>query len=131
MSGMMWDGKKVGAGAQPLKTKYGWLLITHGVDYAHTYRLGVMLVDLVNPTILRYRSPNPILEPAASCEIGKASQCQVHNVVFTCGAVSQDDNRKILDAEDEVLVYYGAEDAVVCLATAKISDLVPAQYRES
>jgi len=131
MSGMMWDGKKIGAGAQPLKTKYGWLLITHGVDYAHTYRLGVMLLDLANPTILRYRSPNPILEPAASCEIGKASQCQVHNVVFTCGAVSQDDNRNILDAEDEVLVYYGAEDAVVCLATAKISDLVPAQYRES
>ncbi|MBT4510764.1 MAG: glycosidase, partial [Chloroflexi bacterium] len=39
-TGMMWDARKIGAGAQPIKTKYGWLLITHGVDYDHVYRLG-------------------------------------------------------------------------------------------
>ena len=47
--GRMWDSLKIGAGAQPLKTSYGWLLIYHGVDYNYVYRLGVILVDLENP----------------------------------------------------------------------------------
>jgi len=129
MSGMMWDGKKIGAGAQPIKTKYGWLLITHGADYAHVYRLGVMLLDLANPTIVVYRSPNCILEPRERHEVGEAGKCCVHNVVFTCGAVPREDNKEILDAEDEVLVYYGAADSVVSVATAKIVDLIPEEFR--
>jgi len=128
-SGMMWDGKKIGAGAQPLKTEYGWLLITHGVDYDHVYRLGVMLLDLADPTILLYRSPNSILEPVERSEVGEAGKYWVPNVVFTCGAVPQEDNKEILDAEDEVLVYYGAADSVVNVATAKIGDLVPEEFR--
>ena len=129
MSGMMWDGKKIGAGAQPIKTKYGWLLITHAADYAHVYRLGVMLLDLANPTILVYRSPNCILEPRERHEVGEPGKCCVHNVVFTCGAVPREDNKEILDAEDEVLVYYGAADSVVSVATAKIGDLIPEEFR--
>jgi len=128
-SGMVWDGKKIGAGAQPIKTKYGWLLITHGVDYAHTYRLGVMLLDIADPAILLYRSPNPVLEPTESYEIGEAGKCWVPNVVFTCGAVPRGDNEQILDADDELLVYYGASDTVIGVATAKIADLVPKEFR--
>ncbi|MBC8511878.1 MAG: glycosidase, partial [Dehalococcoidia bacterium] len=121
--------KKIGAGAQPIKTKYGWLLITHGVDYAHTYRLGVMLLDIADPAILLYRSPNPVLEPTESYEIGEAGKCWVPNVVFTCGAVPRGDNEQILDADDELLVYYGASDTVIGVATAKIADLVPRAFR--
>ena len=128
-SGMVWDGKKIGAGAQPIKTKYGWLLITHGVDYAHTYRLGVMLLGIADPAILLYRSPNPVLEPTESYEIGEAGKCWVHNVVFACGVVPRRDNKEMLDAEDEVLVYYGASDSVISVATAKIADLVPKDFR--
>ena len=128
-SGMRWDAKKIGAGAQPIKTKYGWLLITHGVDYAHTYRLGVMLLDIADPAILLYRSPNPVLEPTESYEIGEAGKCWVPNVVFTCGAVPRGDNEQILDADDELLVYYGASDTVIGVATAKIADLVPRAFR--
>ena len=61
-SGMMWDAVKIGAGAQPLKTKYGWLLIYHGVDYCLTYRLGIFLTSLDDPAEILYRSPNSILE---------------------------------------------------------------------
>jgi len=128
-SGMMWGGKKIGAGAQPIKTKYGWLLITHGVDYAHVYRLGVMLLDLADPTILLYRSPNSILEPVERYEVGELGKHWVPNVVFTCGAVPREGNKQILDAEDEVLVYYGAADSVVSVATVKIADLIPEQFR--
>src|SRR5665647_1524056 len=57
--GRMWDSQKIGSGSPPLKTKYGWLMIYHGVDYNYIYRLGVILVDLLNPQRVIYRSPNP------------------------------------------------------------------------
>jgi beta-1,4-mannooligosaccharide/beta-1,4-mannosyl-N-acetylglucosamine phosphorylase len=40
----------------------------------------------------------------------------VMNVVFTCGAILEDDG--------EVKIYYGAADQVMCLATASVDDLI-------
>jgi len=89
----------------------------------------VMLLDLADPRLLLYRSPNPILEPTEKHEVGEASKCWVHNVVFTCGAVPRESHKAILDAGDEVLVYYGAADTVISVATVKIADLIPEAYR--
>ncbi|MGR6835467.1 glycoside hydrolase family 130 protein [Syntrophomonas erecta] len=125
--GRMWDSLKIGAGAQPLKTKYGWLLIYHGVDYNYVYRLGVLLVDLENPQKVIYRSPNPILEPEEDYEIG-LSGAWVPNVVFTCGAVPGTD-KEILEDDDEILVYYGAADTSIGLARATLADLIPEKFR--
>ncbi|MFC1977241.1 hypothetical protein ACFLWS_03125 [Chloroflexota bacterium] len=124
-SGMMWDGKIIGAGAQPIKTKYGWLLITHGVDYSNVYRLGLMLLDLADPTTILYRSPNPILEPVERYEVGEIGKGWVPNVVFTCGAVTRDGEKETLDADDEVLVYYGSADSVIGVASARLDKLIP------
>jgi len=128
--GMMWDGRKIGAGAQPVKTRYGWLLITHGVDYAHVYRLGVMLLDLTNPSKLIYRSPNFVLEPEEPSEIGNADNYWVPNVVFTCGALPRENHKSALNDKDELIVYYGAADTVINIATAAIEDLIPEDIRE-
>ena len=125
---MAWDGKKIGGGTQPIWTEYGWLMITHGVDYAHVYRLGAMLLALDDPSKVIYRSPNFILEPEARCETGETDGCWVPNVVFTCGAVPVGEKDK-LDAGDEILIYYGASDTVSCVAKAKIGDLIPEEYR--
>jgi predicted GH43/DUF377 family glycosyl hydrolase len=126
--GRMWDSLKIGAGAQPLKTKYGWLLIYHGVDYNYVYRLGVLLVDLNNPQKIIYRSPNPILEPEEDYEVG-LDGAWVPNVVFTCGAVAGTD-KEILEDDDEILVYYGAADTSIGLASAALSDLIPESFRK-
>lgn len=126
-AGMAWDGFKIGGGSQPIKTKYGWLLIYHGVDQSFIYRLGVLLVALDDPGQLVYRSPNPVLEPEEAYEIGEEG-CYVPNVVFTCGAVPSVD-KEVLEDNDEILVYYGAADTVVCVATAKVSDLIPEEIR--
>ncbi|MDD3270069.1 MAG: glycosidase [Syntrophomonadaceae bacterium] len=125
--GRMWDSLKIGAGAQPLKTKYGWLLIYHGVDHNYVYRLGVILVDLHNPEKVIYRSPNPILEPEEDYEIG-LSGAWVPNVVFSCGAVAASE-KEILEDDDEILVYYGAADASIGVATATLADLLPEAFR--
>ena len=123
-AGIVWDGVKVGAGAQPIKTKYGWLLVYHGMDFAHVYRLGVLVVDLNDPGKVLYRSPNFVLEPEESYEVGEEGISQVPNVVFTCGAVPIAD-KEVLDDDDKILVYYGAADTVIAVATARVSDLIP------
>jgi predicted GH43/DUF377 family glycosyl hydrolase len=38
-------------------------------------------------------------------------------------------DKAVLDAEDEILVYYGAADTCICLATARITDLIPEVIR--
>ncbi len=126
--GRMWDSLKIGAGAQPLKTRYGWLLIYHGVDYNYVYRLGAILVDLFDPQKVLYRSPNPILEPVEDYEVG-LSGAWVPNVVFTCGAVAGSD-KEVLDDDDEILVYYGAADTSIGMAKATLADLIPEKFRQ-
>lgn len=95
-----WDCERVGAGAPPIKTEKGWLEFYHGTDSNHIYRLGVLLLDLNDPTKVLFRSDEPILEPETSYEkVGLTP-----NVVFTCGAVEEN---------DKYLVYYGAADKVI------------------
>lgn len=106
-----WDGYKIGAGAPPLKTPYGWLEIYHGVDENNVYRLGAVLLDLDDPRKVIARSKDPILEPEEIYEIIG----DVPNVVFTCG---------MAEIGDEYFVYYGAADRVVGVATIKKEELL-------
>lgn len=99
-----WDGNRVGAGAQPIKTPYGWLLIYHGVDEQMTYRLGFILADLADPSRILLRTDEPVLSPEKPYEkLGL-----VPNVVFTCGAV---------EFGEHIYVYYGGADSTISLAT--------------
>lgn len=122
-SGLMWDARKIGAGAPPIKTKYGWLLIYHGIDKNLVYRLGTLLVDIKDPSHVIYRSPNPILSPEDSYEKGQSGKSWVPNVVFTCGAVPMQD-KEVLDVNDEIIVYYGAADTVLCAAVGRVGPLI-------
>ncbi len=129
-SGMMWDAVKIGAGAQPIKTKYGWLLIYHGVDFCLCYRLGIFLTSLDSPSKIIYRSPNPILSPETSYEVGVCGQCWVPNVVFTCGALPAENKEVLDDDDDEILVYYGGADTVIGVASITLGELIPADFRK-
>jgi predicted GH43/DUF377 family glycosyl hydrolase len=124
--GMMWDGVKLGAGAQPLKTTHGWLHIYHGVDFERSYRLGVFFTSLDDPSEVLYRSPNAILEPEVDFEVGQVGggDYWVPRVVFTCGAVPAED-KQVLEPDDEVLVYYGAADTAIGVARGRVRELVP------
>ncbi len=126
----MWDGEKVGAGAPPLRTKYGWLYIYHGVGKQNdkeAYRLGVILTSFDDPAGILYVSHIPVLEPEEDYEING----WVPNVVFTCGVVPKyKDSNETLDENDEIMVYYGAADEVIGVAEAKIGELIPKELRE-
>lgn len=110
-----WDEMKIGPGAPPIKTDRGWLNIYHGVfktmDGA-IYRLGVALHDLEDPSRVLGVSDEWILQPEDPWEISG----YVHNVVFSCGAVKEDEN--------SLKIYWGGADTVVCVGTASIKSLV-------
>jgi len=106
-----WDSARVGAGAAPIRTKEGWLEIYHGADHNHRYSLGAVLLDLENPNIVLARSLEPLVEPVADYE----RTGFFGNVVFTNGHLVKG---------DEITMYYGASDEVICGATLSIERIL-------
>ncbi len=110
-----WDEMKVGPGAPPIKTEAGWLHIFHGVFptmAGGVYRLGVALHDLKDPSKVIGVADEWILQPRDPWEVSG----YVPNVVFTCGAVPE---------EDGILkIYWGGADQVLCVGTARIDQLI-------
>jgi predicted GH43/DUF377 family glycosyl hydrolase len=104
-----WDSKKVGAGAPPMKTKDGWLLIYQSVGHQDPgrYKIGAMMLDGDNPTKVLYRTNNPILSPEESYENGGFKA----GVVYPCGAVIKN---------NKLFVYYGGGDTYVNAAEADL-----------
>ncbi|MDK2978692.1 MAG: hypothetical protein PWP52_1406 [Bacteroidales bacterium] len=110
-----WDEMKIGPGAPPIKTSRGWLSIYHGVFPTmdgSVYRLGVALHDLDDPSKIIAIGDDWILQPEEVYEITG----YVHNVVFSCGAVPEDDG--------SVKIYWGGADKVMCVGTAELNALV-------
>jgi beta-1,4-mannooligosaccharide/beta-1,4-mannosyl-N-acetylglucosamine phosphorylase len=117
-AGAWWDSLRIGIGPPPLRTEHGWLLLYHGVKDTvggDIYRVGLALLDLNEPTRVLRRSPNWIFAPLAPYE----RTGDVPNVVFPCGLVHD-------SGSDEVRLYYGAADSSICLATARLPDLLDA-----
>jgi predicted GH43/DUF377 family glycosyl hydrolase len=110
-----WDQAKIGPGAPPIRTDKGWLNIYHGVFPTmdgHVYRLGVALHKLDDPAEILGVADRWILQPEDPWEVVG----YVHNVVFTCGAVPEDDGT--------LKLYWGGADKVICAGTAIIDELV-------
>ncbi len=140
-SGNYFDNVFVEMGPPPIKTKFGWLVLYHGVNYKHIYQIGFLLLDLVDPTKILYRSDEPIFYPEKYYEMSGVvdvlpggvkkmekmsttklkqflNNCFKNNimpkVVFCCGAVLKNSFLRI---------YYGAGDSVIGTAVANINDI--------
>ncbi len=110
-----WDEMKIGPGAVPIKTSKGWLNIYHGVFPTMdgcVYRLGAALHKLDDPSVVLGVSDRWILQPEDPWEVVG----YVHNVVFTCGAIAEDDGT--------LKLYWGGADKVMCAGTAVTDELV-------
>jgi len=110
-----WDSNRVGLGPPPIETPEGWLIIYHGARNTASgtiYRVGLALLDLETLEVIR-RSRDWVFGPKESYErVG-----DVDDIVFPCGAV-------VDEKTNELLVYYGAADSVVALATANLDDVL-------
>ena len=106
-----WDAARVGAGAAPIKTEQGWLLIYHGADYQHRYCLGAALLALDAPWRVLARTEEPIMEPTATYELNGF----FGSVIFSNGHVVRG---------DQLTIYYGAADEVICGANFSITQIM-------
>lgn len=106
-----WQEAKIGGSTPPIKTKYGWLFMYHGVDSKRVYRQGLMMLDLNDPRKIIARPNDYILEPTEDFEVNGVE----HDVVFAVGNVV---------IGDDLFVYYGGADQVCCVATGNLKDLV-------
>ena len=115
---------KIGPGAPPVKTKYGWLCTIHAVhkvdsdlpcwhrDWRKVYMGGLMLLDLDDPTKVLSLAKLPLLVPEERYETHGLRG----SVIFPGGMILEDSG--------EVKIYYGSADTVECLATADLDDLI-------
>jgi len=121
-----WD-ELIGSGPPPVKTSEGWLHVYHGVAThfaaSNIYQAGVILLDADHPERVIGRGKYNILEPRELYELTG----QVPNVVFPTGMVpAHNEQNGCLDNDTELLLYYGAADTCVGLATTTVGELLKA-----
>jgi predicted GH43/DUF377 family glycosyl hydrolase len=107
-----WELLQLGNCGSPIETEAGWLLLTHGVGPMRTYNIGVVLLDLLDPTKIIGQLEEPLLSPQADEQDG-----YVPNVVYSCGALIH---------ADTLVIPYGMGDAAIGVATVALGDLLEA-----
>lgn len=109
-----WEERHVGAGAPPIKTKFGWLLIYHGTaerNKGRIYSAGAALLDLKDPKKIIARLPYALISPEEDYE----NHGQVHDVVFPTGTAL---------FKDRLFIYYGAADSEIAAASVSYKGLL-------
>ncbi|MDR1668699.1 MAG: glycoside hydrolase family 130 protein [Oscillospiraceae bacterium] len=111
-----WESLKIGGGAAPIETTEGWLLFYHGVAgtcNGYVYSIGGAILDIDNPSIVKYRCRCFLLTPETDYE----ERGFVNNVVFPCATIHD-------AATGRIAVYYGAADSYVGLAFTTLDEVV-------
>ncbi len=108
------QARHIGAGAPPIKTKQGWLLINHSVEpknKGRIYHANAALLNLKNPLKVIARLPYPLITPEKNYEL----EGHVNNVIFPTGT-SQ--------FKDRLYIYYGTSDSYVAVASVNLNSLI-------
>ncbi len=104
---------KIGGNTPPMETEQGWLTIYHGKGEDGYYRLGALLLDKEDPTIVTHRTRDWFLEPSEDYE---TQGCYDEGgVVFPCGKIVKD---------GKLMVYYGAADKYVGVASCDFAEFM-------
>ena len=104
----------IGAGAPPIETELGWLLIYHGVydtSAGYIYSAAAALLDIDDPTKVIARLIDPLFVPEFEYELNGV----VNNVVFPTGTALFDDT---------LYIYYGAADKCIACASVSVKELL-------
>ncbi len=105
---------KNGLGPVPIKTKYGWLQLAHGVRNTAAglrYTLYMFMTDLDSPWIIIHKPHGHLIAPLEGERVGDVS-----NVVFSNGWIADDDGT--------VYIYYASSDTRMHVATSTVNQLV-------
>ncbi|WP_172254099.1 glycoside hydrolase family 130 protein [Saccharibacillus deserti] len=111
-----WQSVKIGGGPAPIETSEGWLMFYHGVTgtcNGLVYSMSAVILDLDDPSKVKYRSGNFVLTPEEWYE----ERGFVANVIFPCATLHDADTGRIA-------VYYGAADTYVGIAYTTVDEIV-------
>jgi predicted GH43/DUF377 family glycosyl hydrolase len=105
-----WELLQIGNCGSPVKTAYGWLLLTHAVGPLRKYVISATLLDLNNPEIVLATLDKPLIIPNTDEREG-----YVPNVVYSCG---------FLLHFEHLIIPYAISDSITSFARINIYSLV-------
>ncbi len=114
-----WEQLKIGGGTPPILTRFGWLILYHGVslmaplnkaNHQLCYSMGAMVLATAHPRDIRYRSAEPLLTPLVT----QANRETKAYVVFPTGI----DQRNDISTPDRFDIYFGMDDS--CIGVARL-----------
>ncbi|MGP3920476.1 glycoside hydrolase family 130 protein [Nonomuraea sp. 10N515B] len=105
-----WELIQVGNCGSPIETRFGWLVLTHGVGPMRDYAIGALLLDSHQPQRVIAELPGPLLTAD-----GTEREGYVPNVVYSCGGLLHD---------DAVWLPYGASDTRIGFAHVPLDTLI-------
>ncbi|MFA5646880.1 MAG: glycoside hydrolase family 130 protein [Bacteroidales bacterium] len=104
-----WEFVQIGNCGSPIETEKGWLVLTHGVGNMRQYSIGVILLDLNDPTKIIARLEDPLLSANEEEREG-----YVPNVIYSCGGMI---------FNDTLIIPYAMSDSASRLAVVKVNTL--------
>ena len=104
-----WEFVQIGNCGSPIETDKGWLVITHGVGNMRQYSIGVILLDLKDPTKVIAKLEDPLLTANEEEREG-----YVPNVIYSCGSM-------LLD--DKLIIPYAMSDVASRIAVVDVNEL--------
>ncbi|GGO66713.1 glycosylase [Nonomuraea cavernae] len=110
-----WELTQTGNCGSPIETRFGWLVLTHGVGPMRAYAIGALLLDLHQPHRVIAELPRPLLTFDDTEREG-----YVPNVVYSCGGLSH---------AGALWLPYGASDTRVGFARVALGTLIKAMER--
>ncbi len=105
-----WEMVKIGNCGSPIETEAGWLVVTHGVGPMRKYSIGVILLDLHDPSKVLAELGVPLLQA-----VGNEREGYVPNVVYTCGALLHG---------QRLILPYGMSDTATTIVTISLEELL-------
>jgi beta-1,2-mannobiose phosphorylase / 1,2-beta-oligomannan phosphorylase len=105
-----WEMVQMGNCGSPIKTAYGWLLLTHAVGPMRQYVISASLLDLQDPSKVIASLNEALLSPNEDEREG-----YVPNVLYTCGMMQHD---------DYIIIPYAMSDSAVGFASVKLSEVL-------
>lgn len=104
-----WEFVQIGNCGSPIETDKGWLVMTHGVGDMRQYSIGVILLDLEDPTKIIARLEEPLLTANEEEREG-----YVPNVIYSCGSMI---------VNDKLIVPYAMSDIASRIAVVDVNEL--------
>ena len=105
-----WEFVQIGNCGSPIETDQGWIVMTHGVGNMRQYSIGVILLDLEDPSKVIAHLEEPLLKANEEEREG-----YVPNVIYSCGSILE---------KDKLIIPYAMSDVATRIAIVDVNELI-------